>query len=85
MADTKKPQKNTYAVTSAFVWDKAIKKPGDKVELTAAEAHGLKARGKIEEPTAKPASKKAAETGTNKVAATDAAKAGTAAAAKAPA
>ncbi|GLP86295.1 hypothetical protein [Tritonibacter mobilis] len=77
MADTKKPQKDTYAVTSAFVWDKAIKKPGDKVELTAAEAHGLKARGKIEEPTAKPASKKAA--------ATDAAKSGTAAAPKAPA
>jgi len=76
VSDTKKPQKKTFAVTSAFVWDKVIKKPGDKVDLTAAEAHGLKARGKIEEPTAKPASKKAA--------ATDAANAGTAAAAKAP-
>ncbi|NHM19492.1 hypothetical protein [Tritonibacter mobilis] len=85
MADTKKLQKNTFAVTSAFVWDKAIKKPGDKVELTAAEAHGLKARGKIEEPTAKSTSKKAAETGAKKAAATDAAKSGTAAAPKAPA
>ncbi|MCG7627309.1 hypothetical protein MHM88_05785 [Epibacterium sp. MM17-32] len=77
MAEQKKPQKKTYTVTSAFVWDKGIKKPDDTVELTDSEAYGLKKRGKIDEPKAKPASKKAAETG--------AANAGTAAAAKAPA
>ena len=60
MSDTKKPQKKPFTVTSAFVWDKAIKKPGSTVELTAAEAQGLKARGKIEEPNAKPAKKAAA-------------------------
>jgi hypothetical protein len=75
VADTKKPQKNTFAVTSAFVWDKAIKKPGDKVELTAAEAQGLKGRGKITELTASRSTKKAAEAGAKKVAATDPAKA----------
>ena len=84
MSDTKKPQKKTFAVTSAFVWDKAIKKPGDTVALTAAEAHGLKERGKIEEPPKKPASKKVAETGAKKAAATDPAKTDPAATTKAP-
>lgn len=49
MAEPKKAQKKLYDVTSAFVWDKQIKKPGGTVDLTDAEAFGLKKRGKIEE------------------------------------
>ncbi len=55
MAEPKKPQKKTYDVTSAFIWDKQIKKPGTTVDLTDAEAQGLKARGKIEDQTPKKA------------------------------
>lgn len=54
MSDQKKPQKKPYTVTSAFVWDGKIRKAGDKepVLLTASEAHGLKKRGKVEDPAA---------------------------------
>jgi hypothetical protein len=72
VADTKKPQKHTFAVTSAFVWDKEIKKPGDTVELTDAEAHGLKNRGKIEDPES---GRKKAATRAKKAETTDPAKA----------
>ncbi|MFY0309638.1 hypothetical protein ACFMBG_07045 [Leisingera sp. D0M16] len=52
MSDQKKPQKKTYTVTSAFVWDGGIKKSKATVELTATEAHGLIKRGKVEAPGA---------------------------------
>lgn len=61
MAEQKKPQKKTYTVTSAFVWDKGIKKPDDTVDLTDSEAYGLKKRGKIsdQETTGKKAATRA--------------------------
>lgn len=72
MADDKKPKKSKYTVTSAFVWDKGIKKPGDTVELTDAEAQGLKNRGKIKDPDT---GRKKAATGAKKAETTDPAKA----------
>ena len=72
MADQKKPQKKTYEVTSAFVWDKGIKKPGEHVDLTDSEAHGLKQRGKIKDPDT---GRKKAATGAKKTETTDPAKA----------
>lgn len=62
MADEKQPKLTEHSVTSAFVWNKAIQKPGDKVMLTAQQAYGLIKRGKIADPAArkpKPAAKAA--------------------------
>ncbi|MEO3478145.1 hypothetical protein AAFO90_10745 [Phaeobacter sp. CAU 1743] len=66
MAEQKKPQKKTYTVTSAFVWDKGIKKPDDTVDLTDSEAYGLYKRGKIsdQETTSKKAATGAKKAGT---------------------
>ncbi|MDE4304016.1 hypothetical protein PXK30_03720 [Phaeobacter gallaeciensis] len=72
MAEQKKPQKKTYTVTSAFVWDKGIKKPDDTVDLTDSEAYGLKKRGKIKDPET---GRKKAATGAKKDETTDPAKA----------
>lgn len=58
---TKVP-KFEYKVASAFVWGGKIQKPGMKVSLTKAEAHGLIKRGKVEEGTGHRATaKKAAD------------------------
>lgn len=64
MTEPKKPTTKEYEVTSAFVWDGAIKKPGDKVSLAVSQAHGLKERGKIEEVKAGGKAKAAAEKAT---------------------
>jgi len=54
---TKVP-KFEYKVASAFVWGGKIQKPGMKVSLTKAEAHGLIKRGKVEEGTGRQATAK---------------------------
>lgn len=50
MTEKKVPVTKPYTVVSAFVWDKTIRKPGDKtaLQLTSAEAAPLIHRGKIE-------------------------------------
>lgn len=49
-----------YTVTSSFVWDKEIKKPGNPIALSDTQAAPLKKRGKIE-PGKAPAKKSAAK------------------------
>lgn len=61
---SKPPEPSDYTVTSAFVWDKKIMKPGKPIALTDAQAAPLKSRGKVEpgKPPAEKQTKKTAAT-----------------------
>ncbi|WIY23781.1 hypothetical protein [Parasedimentitalea psychrophila] len=59
-----------YTVTSSFVWDKKIMKPGNPIALTDTQAAPLKARGKVE-PGKPPAKKAPAKTAAKPAAKTE--------------